>query len=159
MTEVSLNQREFHLVRIFPQQVHTFWEQIRETIVESFGMIYEEVGEAEIASIQSEIMRGTMQAFGVVDSRGDVRMSAIALTLISDEPILRKRSLVIVGLKSFCHIPDSVWDKIIIGAMNIARAEECTVISAVTNNEKLIELARRSGFSTDIRFCFLEIGV
>ncbi len=150
-------QKEYHLVRIFPEQVHTFWNLIREAVIDSFSGLYGSIDEAEIASIQSEIMTGNIQAFGVVESTEDLKMAAVALTLISDEPILRKRSLVIIGIKSFGHVPDGVWGKVLVGAINIAKAENCGIISCVSKDERILKLCADNGFNTSIRWCFLEI--
>lgn len=159
MTEQTQVAKEFHMLRIFPEQVHTFWGPIREAVIDSFGSVYGQIDEDEIASIQSEIMRGAIQVFGIVESTEDLALTAIALTIISNEPVLRKKSLVIVGIKSFRHIPDGVWSKLLVGAVNQARAEGCTAISLVSKDERIIKICKDNEFSIDTRFCFLEIGV
>lgn len=169
MNEVITPSTRFYLVQIFPQQVHQFWTQIKEAIIESFGAVYGGMQEDEITSIQTEILDGRIQVWGVIETQeteavqnnGQVakRMAAIALTMISNEPILRKKSLVIVGIKSFGHIPDLEWNNLVMGAINQARGEGCTTISCVTKEKRLIKLCQENGFNVDTRFCFLEIGV
>lgn len=168
MSEIIMSPTRFYLVQIFPPQIHQFWPQIKEAIIESFGAIYGGIQEDEIAAIQTELMQGAIQAWGVIETQEAAtqnngqaakRMAAIALTIISNDLILRKKGLVIVGIKSFGHIPDAEWKNLVMGAINQARREGCMTISCVTKEERLIKLCQENGFDVDARFCFLEIGV
>lgn len=160
---VSLTEDKFSMLRIFPEQIHTFWSLIKEAIIDSFSSIQGSIDEAEVASIQSEIMGGKIQVLGIAEVNTETlmpeKMIGIILTIISNEPILKQKSLIIIGIRSFSYVPDSAWSKILIGLINVAREENCTVISCVTKNERVMQLCRDNGFDCDIKFCFLRIGV
>ena len=149
------------LVRIMPEQIPDCWQFISGPISES---LVHSVDGKNMSLVFTSLVAGYLEAWVLLrriseDGWEDSVTAAVATLQIMQDNNTGIRSVLIYSLTGAEYLSDELWADMIAGTAEYGRANNCTNITVVSSNPRIIKVFKKAGASSDTRFMVMEIGV
>ena len=140
--------------KIIPSQIPQFWDTIKFAVLNADN-IAEKDRELYLNNLLAFLLCDKAQCF--VRSNEVRELQALMITRIVKDEITGLKSLFIGSLYSFRVVPESQWIADIDVIRKFAQSNGCKKIIAVSNNQRVFEIADRAGFVERYRSFALEV--
>ena len=140
--------------KIVASQIPQFWDTIKfaalnaDNIAENDRQLY-------LNNLLAFLLCDKAQCF--VRSNETRELLAIVITRITKDEITGEKALYISSLYSFKAVPNMQWESDIKAIERFAHANGCKKIIAVSNNQRVFEIANKLGFVERYRSFALEV--
>jgi len=140
--------------KIIPSQIPQFWDTIKFAVLNADN-IAEKDRELYLNNLLAFLLCDKAQCF--VRSNEVRELQALFITRIVKDEITGEKSLYISSLYSFRIVPDSQWKDDVRVVERFAQSNKCKKIIAVSNNQRVFEIASKLGFVERYRSFALEV--
>jgi hypothetical protein len=140
--------------KIVPSQIPQFWDTIKFAALNADN-IAEKDRELYLNNLLAFLLCDKAQCF--VRSNEVRELQALFITRIIKDEITGEKALYISSLYSFRSVPDLQWESDIRTVEKFAQANNCKKVVAVSNNQRVFEIANKLGFIERYRSFALEV--
>lgn len=155
--EDSTPKSEFLLLKITPEQVSRYWDELGPKIMESLDPEIEETVELRALILQA-ILRNEMQAWMLYRrENGKSRRLALTTTRIYEDYLLESRNCYITSLYAYERIEMEGWKSALETLKTYARGAKCSRVIANTQSARVLELTKQLGGSMAYTFVRWEV--
>lgn len=134
------------LVKLLTIQIPKFWDLIKYGIQES---LEEQLTDRQYNNILQGLLKEDLISFVVME---DDKIKANTVVRAYYDDLLEKKSLIIYSAYANEDISDNLYMKIFDQLQKYARSINCDSISAFTNIDKIVEMAKLVGGDTSQTF-------
>jgi hypothetical protein len=141
------------LIRLLPEQVIREWEVVEYAIKEAN---YEQMFDSDeaIRDHLRHVVLGTMQVWAIVN--GD-DFAGIGVSRFNTDTAMGVKRLEIYSLYAFKSLSPRTWATCFVVLQRFARANGCSHIMAISDNESVISLAEKMGGDTAQRMIVFDL--
>jgi len=141
------------LIKLMPDQVIKEWEVIKYAIKQAN---YEQMFDSEeaVKDHLRHIILGTMQVWSIVDQD---EFAGIGVTRFNRDSAMGVQRLEIYSLYAFKSLSPSTWATCFVVLKRFAKANGCSHIMAVSDNDSVIALSEKMGGDTAQRLIVFDI--
>lgn len=132
------------LIRVLPNKIPAIWETIKyaavhvDAVDEAYRSVY-------LNNLLHDLLCGKAQCIAhISEAEGKIINILITREIIDDT--CGQKHLVVGLAYAFERSQPEDWDRIIDVLKEIAAADNCSKVSFVTNNPKVLEIGSRNGF-------------
>jgi len=143
------------LLRLSPEEVSRDWRLIKHAII--YGMPPRNGKDIDMEKVASNVLTAIMA--GVADvwlSHVDNKIHAVAVTVKSVDAVAEESALIIYSLYGCREMSRELWEEMLTGVRDYARAQGITVLSAFSDVPKVLEIASMLGFKRT-NYLMLEV--
>lgn len=142
------------IIKISPEQVVRYWETIKFAAVKAEG-----IADADIPAFGTDLLLNLLNGtwfcwMSLNDAREIQRLVIMSL---DDYEVVQKHCLTMHYLYSFSHASNTDWHNEIDQVYKFAKKAGCSLIRAITRNEKLEAIGKSIGFTRKSVNLFLTI--
>lgn len=131
------------LVRLTPDQIGDYWPMIEQSIVAALPPIVSEQAGA-VKNILVSLLSGIMDCWVSFDTETKTILGTVT-TVIASDPISGTRDLLIYTVHGFGSLQERHWQEGFVTIRKWARANNCSRITAYTDNPEIVTLSERFG--------------
>ena len=137
------------IVQLLPDQVPSFWPDIKESIIQAVPPTLTVTLESLNNLLTSMLLRH-MQVWVVVDQHGmDSQVQAVMVTNILDDNCSGTKILQIYSLYSLGNMSDELWQEGFDALKDFAKVSGCSKIGSYTQVEEVAMRAKQLGAKED----------
>lgn len=142
------------LVKLLPDQVLREWEVIKHAIMNS---TYEQIFSTDdkVRDHLREILLGTMHVWAVLDAQE--QLVAVGTTRFSHDLTMGVRRLEIYSLYGFKEFTLEQWAECFVSLQRFAKAQNCSYIIALSDQERIIQMAQKVGGDSSQRLLVFNV--
>lgn len=147
------------LVKLLPEQIARYWNQIRETLYHTL-LPTVDVDEVVLANILHAALSERVQVWVMHEPGSDkATLQAVGLTTFADDLASGTRNLVILSLYGLYESNGDVknWENAVDTIREFAVGHSCKKLVAYSNKPRAIALAERMGADVSYRFINIEL--
>ena len=144
------------LIRMTPEQISEYWEQLEFAIAESLPPT---VGEShdKMNNILMALLESRMQAWASYSLKeSSAKVSGFVITQVMDDTASKTRSLLIYCLYGYEEVDKKEWMEGLQALRKYKDSVGCRRIIAYSNIDNIISLVKRLGGNTDYTFLYFE---
>lgn len=142
------------VIKIMASQIPQFWDTIKFAVLNA-DHIAEKDRELFLNQLLAHLLCDKAQCF--VRTNQVRELQALVITRIVKDEITGENSLYISSLYSFRPVSDSEWVSDIAMIRKFALASKCKKIVAVSNNQRVFDIASSIGFIERYRSFAMEV--
>lgn len=145
------------LLRLSPDQVTRYWEDIRSALVSAVPPLANASQEG-INTFLEGLLTGRLQAWALYE-QGDEKINilALAITTVWRDIGTGNRNLLIYALYGYSFVQPESWKEGIAGLKEFAKREQCVQIVAFTRVGRVLDIVKELGGDTATRLITLEV--
>ncbi len=135
------------LIKLLPDQIAKRWDFIYETVTNAMPAFAYESPDFKKNLLQSFLI-GKMECWAAheINDNGEQIIHAIITTCIRTDDLNENKTLLFYSLYAFGeNFSRDYWSKGLLTLLKYAKAHNCVAVEAYTQNENLVNLARRLG--------------
>lgn len=146
------------LVRLTPEQVDKYWDDVAVSVAEALPPT--SGSDEAMLNLLESIMNGMADCWVVYDVSEEeckIRIVAYMITTIVTEPISNTKNLLIYALTGTGSMLKEHWKEGYLALINWAKANDCVAVTAYTQLESIVTMAKRLG--GDAAFTFVRFPI
>lgn len=137
------------IVKLLPQQIESLWDSIRFGIIKSLAPTVD-ITATTIRNILCQLMRGDIQCWCIYGEDKDI-YGYVTTSIIIDANT-KDRTLLIYSFSSQKQMSLDMWEDGLKAIEKYARVNMCSIISAYTSNQSIVEITKTYGYNTDYTY-------
>lgn len=136
----------FRLLRMQPDQIPIGWGFIRKAMQVATAGGFDPTEES-LANLLQALMAGRIDSWVFYKQRDEEegKVLGLMLTTITEDTIAQIKHMLIYSMSGFNYIDDEKWMIAFTTLAKYARAKGCSTIRAVTNNDRVLDVAAKIG--------------
>jgi len=158
--KLDLASAEHQLTRILPEQITSCWPFIVTFIEEA---LTDGPDEPDLMLIFNNLISGIMEAWVLVrkgdeEDWSDAQTAAVITLQVNEDISTGNGRLFLYSLSGTEYLTDDIWADMLVAAAEYARQRGCSSVSAVSTNERVIQVFKEAGGNVDARYLSMKVG-
>lgn len=138
------------LVRLLPDQIMRYWDQISECISDAMPS-FAHKDKAAMLQVQQRLLLQTLDCWiAMRDTESDIIYGVMTTQLVFDGPT-RTRNLLIYSVSTISDHPSDMWQLAAEKLSKYATTKNCKHIIAYSNDPRMLHIAEKLGADTSFR--------